>query len=83
MAKKKRTEVQVPPGAPPGPSAGTGPDDSDDRGKNFVVRLERYPVLLDALERYLECTRPAPSKQSVMVTALEDFLIKAGFYQTN
>lgn len=81
MAKKKRTEVQVPPVVEGGGS--TGSDDQEEKGKNFVVRLERHPVLLDALERYLECTRPAPSKQSVMVTALEDFLIKAGFYQTN
>ena len=79
MAKKKRTEVQVPPVV----EGVAGSDEQEEKGKNFVVRLERHPVLLDALERYLECTRPAPSKQSVMVIALEDFLIKAGFYQTN
>jgi len=70
MSKKK-------PGRPkePGSKRQTGQDRHVDPRKAFHVP----PMLLAALDRYREATKPTPSEAECLRTALEEFLTKRGF----
>ena len=45
--------------------------------------MTRIPVELgNALDRYIESTRPTPTKTSVLIYALEELLVARGFYKS-